>query len=92
MALLAALLLLVSLPGAPAGAEAAEAVTCRDLLTPIPVPGAAPVAAVHGDGFAGTVNVLERAVGSCVPWPFLESGTASHCETVAGRSARRGAG
>lgn len=42
MALLEALLLLVSLPGAPARAEAADAVTCRDVVTPISVPGAAP--------------------------------------------------
>src|SRR5207244_5734616 len=39
--LLAALLVLVSLP-APARAEAVDAVTCRDVLTSISVPGAAP--------------------------------------------------
>ena len=42
MARLAALLLLVSLTGTPARAEAIGAVTCRDVLTPISVPGAAP--------------------------------------------------
>ena len=42
IALLAALLLLVTLPAAPARAEAADAVTCRDVSTPISVPGAAP--------------------------------------------------
>ena len=42
MALLAALLLLVTLPGATARAEAADAVTCREVSTPISVPGAAP--------------------------------------------------
>jgi len=41
VALLAALLVLVSLP-APARAEAVDAVTCRDVLTSISVPGAAP--------------------------------------------------
>ncbi|HEV7536048.1 MAG TPA: hypothetical protein VGP90_10465, partial [Acidimicrobiia bacterium] len=41
MALLAALLVLVSL-SAPVRAEAAEAVTCRDVLTSISVAGAAP--------------------------------------------------
>jgi pimeloyl-ACP methyl ester carboxylesterase len=42
MALLAALLLLVSLPGAAARADATDAVNCRDVSTPISVPGAAP--------------------------------------------------
>jgi alpha-beta hydrolase superfamily lysophospholipase len=41
MALLAVLLVLVSLP-APVRAEAADAFTCRDVLTPISVAGAAP--------------------------------------------------
>jgi pimeloyl-ACP methyl ester carboxylesterase len=41
MAFLVVLLLLAVLP-APTGANTAEAVTCRDVVTPISVPGAAP--------------------------------------------------